>query len=74
MSRAAYVIGGRPMEKGNVVASIRAFAELFRGQDGRIDYQAMQTVSSILSQKGDAELVTSPQFQGALGGVTFSES
>jgi hypothetical protein len=73
MPRAIYKIGGEAIDKSDTIASVKAFANLFRGSDGKIDYKAMQVASSILSQKGDAGIVTDPAVLGETG-LPFVES
>lgn len=66
ISRQNYTIGGEKCSREDPDGTLRAFSGLFR-KDGVIDLQTMDTVSSILNQNGDGALLSSKEFQKALG-------
>lgn len=66
IGRQNYTIGGQECNREDPVGTLRTFAGLFR-KDGVIDFETMDTVSSILNQNGDGALLSSKEFLEALG-------
>lgn len=64
--RNAYFINGTLQNQENASGTFKVFAGLFQ-KENRLDEKTMETVSSILSQKGDALIVISGELQQALG-------